>query len=230
MDENEDRQQAEQRGQPLPYYQQRQQPPVQPLPPPPQPQPPPPDYHQPHQWKLPPIVWVILIVILSAGVYALAASSHNTATQDTSAATTQAAQSTEAPTVDTQATQNAQTTQDILATQNAQATQDAQPTAQPTFPPQSRAFSGNGNQKTTRFAPLRDTCQLSWTCDPVAYGFEYNLIVELYDINGNLVDTPVNVICKTGVTSGSTMEYNASGLYYLEVTSEGPWKVKIQTQ
>src|SRR5881396_19905 len=118
MDENEDRQQAEQRGQPLPYYQQRQQPPVQPLPPPPQPQPPPPDYHQPHQWKLPPIVWVILIVILSAGVYALA-------------------------------------------------TQDAQPTAQPTFPPQSRAFSGNGNQKTTRFAPLRDTCQLSWTCDPV---------------------------------------------------------------
>jgi hypothetical protein len=105
-----------------------------------------------------------------------------------------------------------------------------QPTEQPTFPPQQWTFTGNGNQKTTGFAPLRDTWQLSWTCDPASYGYDYNLIVELYDINGNLIDTPVNVICKSGVISGSTMEYNASGLYYLDVSSEGPWMIKVQTQ
>ncbi len=105
-----------------------------------------------------------------------------------------------------------------------------QPTEQPTFSPQQWVFSGNGNQKTTGFAPLRNTWQLSWTCDPASYGYDYNLIVELYDINGNLIDTPVNVICKSGVISGSTMEYNASGLYYLDVSSEGPWTIKVQTQ
>src|SRR5260221_672882 len=35
---------------------------------------------------------------------------------------------------------------------------------------------------------------------------------------------------KDGVTSGSTLEYNASGLFYLNVISEGPWTIKVQTQ
>lgn len=131
---------------------------------------------------------VILIIIVAVG------SSHSDGTTSSS---------------DTQATQDAQ---------DAQSTQDTQVSVQPTFPPQQWSFTGNGNQKTAEFAPLRDTWQLSWTCNPAAYGFDYNLIVELYDANGNLIDTPVNVICKTGVTSVSSVPSHSVFPYHPRCT------------
>jgi hypothetical protein len=99
-------------------------------------------------------------------------------------------------------------------------------------PPQLQhwTFTGNGTQKTAQFTTNSGTWKISWKCDPAAYGFEYNLIVEIDDSSSNYVDGPVNVICKTGVTSGSSMEYNLQGTYYLNVNSEGPWTIKIQEQ
>ncbi len=191
--------------------------------------------YQPPQAPLPPakkdhgcliltsIVALLALLVICGVMHPTSAPGDTQATQDA-----QATQDTQ----NSQDTQYAQPTQDVQATIDTQATQDAQATAtaQPTFPPQDWSYHGNGNQKTSGFAPLFDTWKLSWTCDPASYGSEYNLIVLLYDINSTLIDTPVNVICKDGVTSGSTLEYNASGLFYLSVISEGPWTIKVQTQ
>jgi hypothetical protein len=174
------------------------------------------------------LIFGLIVLFIVVGLCGIAiASGAQSNTSSDAQATTDAQSTMDAQ--NAQPAQDIQATTDAQSTVDAQSTLDAQPTAQPTFP-QSWSYHGNGNQKTSGFAPLSNTWQLSWTCDPASYGFQYNLIVLLYDINGNLIDTPVNVICKDGVTSGSTLEYNASGLFYLSVISEGPWTIKVQTQ
>jgi hypothetical protein len=104
----------------------------------------------------------------------------------------------------------------------------ATPTPKPAL--QKWTFKGNGTSKTAQFTTNSSTWKLSWSCDPAAYGSEYNLIVDVNGTDGSSIDTPVNVICKSGVTSGSSMEYNAQGTYYLSINSEASWSIHIQEQ
>jgi hypothetical protein len=91
-------------------------------------------------------------------------------------------------------------------------------------------FSGNGISKTAPFTVTADQWKILWSCDPAAYGSEYNLIADLTVPGQQFGDSVVNVICKQGdasTTSGETMEYT-SGTFYLDVNSEASWTFQVQ--
>ncbi|HEU0025573.1 MAG TPA: hypothetical protein VFQ25_00525 [Ktedonobacterales bacterium] len=91
-------------------------------------------------------------------------------------------------------------------------------------------FKGNGIKTTDTFS-VPATWKLTWTCDPHSfYGGSYNVAVTLYDSGGNMVDLPVNTICKAGNTGDTTTEHTDPGQYYLNVNSEAAWTIKIQVQ
>ena len=111
----------------------------------------------------------------------------------------------------------------------------ATPKPKPTATPQPKwvvthTYKGNGIQKTDTFTVNSDHWRIDWSCDPKAYGFEYNLIADLTPPGDDFGDSVVNVICKTSdpsSTSGETNEYT-SGTFFLDVNSEGPWVFKIE--
>lgn len=107
------------------------------------------------------------------------------------------------------------------------------PTATATPQPKwmvTHTYKGNGIQKTEPFTVNSDHWKIAWSCNPKAYGFEYNLIADLTQPGQDFGDSVVNVICKSNdpsSTSGVTNEYS-SGTFFLDVTSEGPWTFQIE--
>jgi hypothetical protein len=107
------------------------------------------------------------------------------------------------------------------------------PTATATPKPKwvvTHTFKGNGIQKTDTFTVNSDHWRIAWSCDPKAYGFEYNLIADLTAPGDDFGESVVNVICKSGdpsSTAGETNEYSP-GTYFLDVNSEGPWTFQIE--
>ena len=105
----------------------------------------------------------------------------------------------------------------------------------PTATPQPKwvvthTFKGNGIQKTDTFTVNSNHWRIAWSCNPKAYGFEYNLIAELTPPGDDFGDSVVNVICKANdpsSISGETNEYS-SGTFFLDVTSEGPWVFQVE--
>jgi hypothetical protein len=110
------------------------------------------------------------------------------------------------------------------------ATQAPTPTPTPTHTPKwttTQTFTGDGNKQTQIFTVGSDW-KILWSCDPSSsYGGEYNIIVTVYGSDGTLIDLPINTICKTGNTSDYTEEHQG-GSIYLEIDSEGSWKVQVQ--
>lgn len=104
------------------------------------------------------------------------------------------------------------------------------PTPTPTHTPKwttTQTFAGDGNKQTQIFT-VGDDWKILWSCNPSSsYGGEYNIIVTVYGSDGTLIDLPVNTICKTGNTSDNTEEHQG-GSIYLEIDSEGSWKVQVQ--
>ncbi|MGE5335726.1 MAG: hypothetical protein ACM3N4_13570, partial [Nitrososphaerota archaeon] len=91
-------------------------------------------------------------------------------------------------------------------------------------------YKGNGIQKTDTFTVNSDHWRIAWSCNPKAYGFEYNLIADLTAPGDVFGDSVVNVICKANdpsSTSGETNEYSA-GTFFLDVNSEGPWTFQVE--
>jgi hypothetical protein len=117
------------------------------------------------------------------------------------------------------------------ATTAPKATNTPKPTATPTHVPKwttVQTFTGNGVKKTGTFSVPNDW-KIVWSCDPSSfYGGQYNVIVSVYDSSGNPVDyATVNTICKSGNTGDSTEEHQG-GNVYLDVNSEGSWKIQVQ--
>jgi hypothetical protein len=104
------------------------------------------------------------------------------------------------------------------------------PTPTPTHAPKwttTQTFTGNGN-KTTQTFTVGSDWKILWSCDPSSfYGGEYNIIVSVYGSDGTLIDLPVNTICKAGNTSDYSEEHQG-GSIYLEIDSEGSWKLQVQ--
>jgi len=176
-------------------------------------------------------MWAILLIIaIFACVGASAIANSGNTTTTTTNTSDNGAQVAATNSAQLAATNSAQGTTDTPVPTATLDTSIPTDTPVPTPQLQHWTFTGNGTQKTAQFTTNSGTWKISWKCDPAAYGFEYNLIVEIDDSSSNYVDGPVNVICKTGVTSGSTIEYNLQGTYYLNVNSEGPWTIKIQEQ
>ncbi len=126
-------------------------------------------------------------------------------------------------------TQQTQTTQ--KGTQANPTRTQAKPT--PTHTPKwttIQTFSGNGISKTAPFTVNANQWRIVWSCNPAAYGSEYNLIADLTVPSDSYGESVVNVICKQdapSTTSGQTMEYTA-GTFYLDVNSEASWTFQIQ--
>src|SRR5579859_1191525 len=91
-----------------------------------------------------------------------------------------------------------------------------------------QSFSGNGAKKTATFN-VPDDWRIVWSCDPSSfYGSQYNVIVDVYNSDGSYLDpAAVNTICKTGNTGDNTEEHQG-GDVYLDINSEGSWKIEIQ--
>jgi len=107
------------------------------------------------------------------------------------------------------------------------------PTATATAQPKwvvTHTFKGNGIQKTEPFTVNSDHWKIAWSCNPKAYGFQYNLIADLTAPGDDFGDSVVNVICNANdpsSVSGETNEYS-SGTFYLDVNSEGPWTFQVE--
>lgn len=119
----------------------------------------------------------------------------------------------------------------VLATATPAPTNTPAPTATATHPPKwttVHTFKGNGNKKTGTF-DVPDDWKLVWSCNPSSdYFGEYNVIVDVYDADGNPVDfAAVNTICKAGNTHDSTEEHQG-GTVYLDVESEAAWTIQVQ--
>jgi hypothetical protein len=114
----------------------------------------------------------------------------------------------------------------------------AQPTIAPTKAPAqapapapkwttTQTFTGNGIKKTAIF-PVGNDWKLIWSCTPSSfYGGQYNVLVTVYNSDGTPADLAVNTICKSGNTGDSTEEHQG-GNVYLDINSEGAWKIQIQ--
>jgi hypothetical protein len=192
--------------------------------------PPPPPSAPPPRKKKGPLFWAVLIVGIIVALI-ICGNAWN------------AAVSSQAPnTADTQVTPTV--TPDMAATNvaNAQATQDAStpypstpvntvntpaPTQAPATWKTTHSFTGSGIKKTAIFtAP--DDWKITWSCNPSSfYGSQYNVQVYVYSSDNTPTDVAFNEICKNGNTSGDTEEHQG-GDVYLEINSEGSWKVQVQ--
>ena len=101
------------------------------------------------------------------------------------------------------------------------------PTQAPATWKPTHSFTGSGIKKTAIFtAP--DDWKITWSCDPSSfYGSQYNVQVYVYSSDNTPTDVAINEICKNGNTSGDTEEHQG-GDVYLEINSEGSWKVQVQ--
>ncbi|HEY7342078.1 MAG TPA: hypothetical protein VH591_14465 [Ktedonobacterales bacterium] len=105
----------------------------------------------------------------------------------------------------------------------------------PTATPQPKwvvthTFKGNGIQKIEPFTVNSGHWKIAWSCNPKAYGFQYNLIADLTAPGDDFGDSVVNVICNANdpsSVSGETNEYS-SGTFCLDATSEGPWTLPVE--
>lgn len=164
-------------------------------------------------------MWVILLtaLVMFGMLVGIISQSSSTGNGTQSAATSSSASS----------TQNGSSTQPTAAPTRA-ATQAPAPT--PTHTPKwttTQTFTGDGNKQTQIFTVGNDW-KINWSCNPSSfYGGQYNVMVYVYGSDGTLVDLPVNTICKTGNTADNTEEHQ-SGSIYLEIDSEGSWKVQVQ--
>ncbi len=104
------------------------------------------------------------------------------------------------------------------------------PTPTPTHTPKwttVQTFTGNGIKQTQTFT-IGSDWKVIWSCDPSSfYGGQYNVIVYVYNSDGTPADVAVNTVCKAGNTSNSTEEHQGGNIY-LEIDSEGSWKVQVQ--
>lgn len=164
-------------------------------------------------------MWAILLtaLVMFGMLVGIISQSSSTGNGTQSAATSSSASS----------TQNGSSTQPTAAPTQA-ATQAPAPT--PTHTPKwttTQTFTGDGNKQTQIFTVGNDW-KINWSCNPSSfYGGQYNVMVYVYGSDGTLVDLPVNTICKTGNTADNTEEHQ-SGSIYLEIDSEGSWKVQVQ--
>ncbi len=119
------------------------------------------------------------------------------------------------------------------ASQPASGTPAPTPTATATPKPlawtTTQAYTGNGDKKTGTFVIAGNDWKLLWSCDPASFGGQYNVIVEIDNSNDNTPMDPgaVNTLCKSGNTSGETEEHQG-GTFYMSVTSEAAWTIKLQ--
>lgn len=90
-----------------------------------------------------------------------------------------------------------------------------------------QTFTGNGEKKTSIFT-VPDHWRLKWKCNPSSdYFGQYNVIVDIYNSDGTLLDSAFNTICQNGNTSGNTEEYQG-GDVYLDVQIDGAWTIEVQ--
>jgi hypothetical protein len=155
-------------------------------------------------------MWVLIVAILVIfGIIANAANNANTASTTASTDISNSNQTTDTTTQQTQA---------------------SVPTDTPTPAPQFvtiQTFTGNGTKKTGIFQVGNDW-KIIWSCDPSSFATEYNLIVSVMNSDNSDFDlAAVNTLCKPGNTNGVTEEHQ-SGNVYLDVDSEGAWKIQIQ--
>ncbi len=117
-----------------------------------------------------------------------------------------------------------------MAATNPTATQETQPTAAPTKAPTwttVQTFTGNGNKKTAVFHVGNDW-KIVWACDPASFDGSYNVMVDVKNSDNTDLDmAAINTICKAGNTGDFTEEHQG-GDVYLDINSEGAWKVQIQ--
>lgn len=166
-------------------------------------------------------VWaIILTALVMFGLLGGIISQSSSAGNGTPSATTSS---------NTSSSSNSSSAQPTAAPTQA-ATQAPTPTPTPTHTPKwttTQTFTGNGN-KTTQTFTVGSDWKILWSCDPSSfYGGEYNIIVSVYGSDGTLIDLPVNTICKTGNTSDYSEEHQG-GSIYLEIDSEGSWKLQVQ--
>jgi len=169
--------------------------------------------------KIGPIpMWVLILVLVV--VFIGVASNSSKANNPNSTNTTQSSSSTASPSTNGAA-------QPTIAPTKAPA---QAPTPKPTPAPKwttVQTFTGNGIKKTAIF-PVGNDWKVIWSCTPSSfYGGQYNVQVAVYNSDGTLADLAVNTICKSGNIADSTEEHQ-SGNIYLDINSEGAWKIQIQ--
>jgi hypothetical protein len=90
-----------------------------------------------------------------------------------------------------------------------------------------QTFDGTGGKKTPTFH-IGNTWRINWTCTPGSFhNIDYNLAIFLYSSDASMMDVPLNTICKKDNASGQT-DMHKGGDVYLDVNSEGDWKLEIQ--
>jgi hypothetical protein len=132
---------------------------------------------------------------------------------------------------------NVSTTNQNSNTASTQTVPTAQPTQVPTKAPTPthtpqwttvQTFTGNGTKKTAVFNVGNDW-KIIWSCNPSSsFGGQYNVIVDVNNADATPLDPgAVNTICKAGNTGDMTEEHQG-GDVYLDVSSEGSWKILVQ--
>lgn len=102
-----------------------------------------------------------------------------------------------------------------------------QPPSQPQTWTTTHIYTGSGTKKTETIA-VPDDWKIQWKCDPASFGgMSYNMIITVYNSDGNPADVAINDLCKPGNTSGETEERHAGNIYF-DVNSEGSWTITTQ--
>jgi hypothetical protein len=91
-----------------------------------------------------------------------------------------------------------------------------------------QTITGSGNKKTGVFG-TPDDWKIVWSCNPSSFSnIQYNLVVDVYGSDNSTVDPgAINILCKPNNTSGETEEHQG-GQVYLDIQSEGDWKIQVQ--
>lgn len=91
-----------------------------------------------------------------------------------------------------------------------------------------QTFSASGTKKTAAFS-VPDQWKIVWSCNPASdFSGSYNVMIEIYNSDTTPYDlVAINEICKTGTTSGETIE-RGSGNVYLDIDTGGSLTIKIE--
>ncbi len=179
----------------------------------------------PPRKKRGPLFWAVLTVGIIVALIICGNAWNAAVSSQVSNTTATQPQATQAP--DLGATAMAGNTPITSQPTQAAPTDTPAPTQAPATWKTTHSFTGSGIKKTAIFmAP--DDWKITWSCDPSSfYGSQYNVQVYVYSSDNTPTDVAVNEICKNGNTSGDTEEHQG-GDVYLEINSEGSWKVQVQ--
>ena len=111
---------------------------------------------------------------------------------------------------------------------NESSNQSPTPAASPVPSPSPQVLlniSGSGTKTTQKFTTSGDDWDLAWTYNCASFGGNGNFIVDIKKGDGTESDN--QGVNQLGAKGADTEHFHAGGTFYLEVTSECSWTVKV---